>query len=155
METERGTIILELWNETPNTTKNFVSLIQSGFYNGLTFHRIIPDFVAQGGCPTGNGTGGPGYAIPCETSAPKQVHDVGVISMAHAGRDTGGSQFFLVHTREQTKHLDGKHTVFGKITEGVDVMFALKKGDKMIKVEMLEVDPAIEAHELKKLSARR
>jgi len=156
METNRGTLILELFNDDAiNTVKNFVTLAQKDYYNGLTFHRVIPNFVIQGGDPTGTGSGGPGYAIPCETHGHKQKHDVGALSMAHAGRDTGGSQFFIVLTREQTKHLDGKHTVFGQVTEGLDILPQIQAGDKMLKVEVLEVDPVIETHELKTMKSWR
>ena len=156
METERGAIILELWSDVAiNTVKNFVTLIQDGFYNGLKFHRVVPEFVIQGGDPLGNGTGGPGYAIPCETDGSRQKHVMGALSMAHAGRDTGGSQFFIVTNPDNTKHLDRKHTVFGQVIEGMEVIHSIRQGDKMLKVEMTEVDPAIEAHELKKLPSRR
>ena len=142
----------EMWNDDAiNTVKNFVTLVQSGYYDGLTFHRVLPDFVIQGGCPQGTGTGGPGYRIPCETSGPRQKHQPGAFSMAHAGRDSGGSQFFIVLTREKTKHLDGGHTVFGQTIEGLDVVKSIRQGDKMIKVEVLEGNPVIEAHELQKM----
>ncbi|MGQ4870234.1 MAG: peptidylprolyl isomerase [Candidatus Thorarchaeota archaeon] len=156
METEKGTITLELWSDDAiNTVKNFVELARSGFYDGLTFHRVVSDFVVQGGDPLGNGTGGPGYAIPCETSGPRQKHVNGALSMAHAGRDTGGSQFFIVLNEKNCRHLDGRHTVFGQVTEGFDVVQRIRQGDKMLKVEVLEVDPVIEQHELIKLPARR
>ncbi|MFW9809238.1 MAG: peptidylprolyl isomerase [Candidatus Thorarchaeota archaeon] len=152
IQTNRGDIIGELWSDDAiNTVKNFVTLAQSGYYDGLTFHRVIPDFVIQGGCPQGTGTGGPGYRIPCETDGPRQIHEPGAFSMAHAGRNTGGSQFFIVLTREKTKHLDGQHTVFGRTVEGLDVVKSISQGDKMLKVEVLEVDPVIEAHELRKM----
>jgi len=152
IQTNKGDIVGEFWNdEAINTVKNFVTLAQSGYYDGLTFHRVIPEFVIQGGCPHGTGMGGPGYRIPCETNGPKQVHEAGSFSMAHAGKDTGGSQFFIVLTREKTKHLDGAHTVFGKTVDGMDVVQSIRQGDKMIKVEVLEVDPAIEAHTLQKM----
>jgi peptidyl-prolyl cis-trans isomerase B (cyclophilin B) len=156
IQTNSGDIVAELWNDDAiNTVKNFVTLAQSGYYDGLTFHRVIPDFVIQGGCPKGDGTGGPGYRIPCETNGPRQRHEPGSFSMAHAGRNTGGSQFFICLTREKTKHLDGQHTVFGKTIEGFDVVKQIRQGDKMLKVEVLEVDPKIEAHELQKLKSRR
>jgi peptidyl-prolyl cis-trans isomerase B (cyclophilin B) len=156
METNRGTLMLEMFNdEAINTVKNFVTLAQKGYYDGLTFHRVIPNFVVQGGDPDGNGTGGPGYAIPCETRGQKQKHDTGALSMAHAGRDTGGSQFFIVLTRDATKHLDGKHTVFGQVVEGLDILPQIQGGDQMLKVEVLEVDPAIEKHELKTMKSWR
>ncbi|HDD67490.1 MAG TPA: peptidylprolyl isomerase [Candidatus Thorarchaeota archaeon] len=156
METEKGTIMLELWSDDAvNTVKNFVELARSGFYDGLTFHRVVDNFVVQGGDPLGNGTGGPGYAIPCETSGSRQKHVNGALSMAHAGRDTGGSQFFIVLNEKNCRHLDGRHTVFGQVTEGFDVVQRIRQGDKMLKVEVLEVDPVIEQHELIKLPARR
>lgn len=156
METNRGTLMIELFNDDAvNTVKNFVTLAQKGYYDGLTFHRVIPQFVVQGGDPTGTGSGGPGYAIPCETRGHRQKHDTGALSMAHAGRDTGGSQFFIVLSREQTKHLDGRHTVFGQVREGLEILPRIKGGDKMLKVEVLEVDPNIEAHELQTLKSWR
>ncbi|MCF2137168.1 MAG: peptidylprolyl isomerase [Candidatus Thorarchaeota archaeon] len=156
METEKGTIMLELWSDDAiNTVKNFIELARSGFYNGLKFHRVVPDFVVQGGDPVGNGTGGPGYAIPCETSGSRQKHVNGTLSMAHAGRDTGGSQFFIVLNEANCKHLDGRHTVFGRVVEGFDIVQSIRQGDKMLKVEVLEVDPVIEQHELTKLPSPR
>ncbi len=121
-------------NDAPGTVRNFIDLAKAGFYDGLTFHRVIPEFVIQGGCPKGTGTGGPGYTIKCETSGDNQYHDKGVLSMAHAGRDTGGSQFFICHNRENTKHLDRRHTVFGKVVEGLDVIDAIRQGDKILKI---------------------
>ena len=156
IQTNHGDILAELFNDDAiNTVKNFVTLAQSGYYDGLTFHRVVDNFVIQGGDPTGTGSGGPGYAIPCETRGHKQKHKVGGFSMAHAGRDTGGSQYFIILSEENTKHLDGKHTVFGQVTEGLDILPKIKQDDKMIKVEVLEVDPAIESHELKKLKSWR
>ena len=156
METTRGTLMLEMFSDDAiNTVKNFVTLAQKGYYDGLKFHRVLPSFVVQGGDPAGTGSGGPGYAIACETRGSRQKHDVGALSMAHAGRDTGGSQFFLVLTREKTKHLDGKHTVFGQITEGLDILPQIQGGDQMLKVEVLEVDPAIENHELQTMKSWR
>jgi peptidyl-prolyl cis-trans isomerase B (cyclophilin B) len=108
--------------------------VKRPFYDGLSFHRVIPNFVIQGGCPIGNGTGGPGYHIKCETGGKKQVHNAGSLSMAHAGKDTGGSQFFIVHARETTAHLDRKHTVFGQVTSGMDIVKKIQAGDKMTKV---------------------
>lgn len=132
IRTSKGEMIFELYDsETPITTKNFIDLSNKGFYNGLNFHRVIPNFVLQGGCPDGTGAGGPGYSIPCETSADKQFHDRGVLSMAHAGRDTGGSQFFVVMSRESTSHLDGVHTCFGKLTSGDEVIDLIEQGDKI------------------------
>ena len=139
IETEKGTMTAELYtNETPGTVQNFVDLANHNFYDGLTFHRVIPDFVIQGGCPKGDGTGGPGYRIKCETSAPRQYHDRGVLSMAHAGKDTGGSQFFICHNRENTQHLDGRHTCFGQVIEGVDVIDDIRPGDKILSIRIVE-----------------
>ena len=115
----------------------FKKLINEGFYNGLNFHRVLPDFVIQGGCPNGTGAGGPGYNIPCEVNAEKQYHDRGVLSMAHAGRNTGGSQFFICHNRTGTQHLDGVHTCFGKVTEGIEIIAEIRGGDIMEKVILL------------------
>lgn len=123
--------------DAPGTVENFCKLAQSGFYDGLTFHRVIPNFVIQGGCPVGNGTGGPGYTIPCETSGGNQYHDRGVLSMAHAGRNTGGSQFFICHGRENTAHLDGVHTCFGRVYEGVEVVDDIRPGDVIEKIVIL------------------
>ena len=131
IETEKGNIELILFeNEAPNTVTNFVKLAKSGFYDGLTFHRVIPDFVIQGGCPKGDGTGGPGYTIKCEINPHK--HGTGALSMAHAGKDTGGSQFFITHSPQP--HLDGVHTVFGKVVKGMEVVKEIKPGDVMRKV---------------------
>lgn len=139
IETEKGTMKAELYkDETPGTVQNFVDLANHNFYDGLTFHRVIPDFVIQGGCPRGDGTGGPGYRIKCETSAPRQYHDRGVLSMAQAGKDTGGSQFFICHCRENTQHLDGMHTCFGKVVEGLDVIDDIRPGDRMLSVRIVE-----------------
>ena len=135
--TAKGDMIAELYDETPITTENFIKLVNEGFYNGLTFHRVIPNFMIQGGCPNGIGNGGPGYAIPCEVSAPKQYHDRGVISMAHAGRNTGGSQFFICHNRQNTQHLDRNHTCFGKVIDGLDVIDMIQQGDKINSIEIL------------------
>jgi peptidyl-prolyl cis-trans isomerase B (cyclophilin B) len=138
ISTEKGDMIAELYeNETPITVKNFLDLTTKGFYNGLNFHRVIPGFVAQGGCPNGVGNGGPGYTIPCEVSAPKQYHDKGVLSMAHAGRNTGGSQFFICHNRQGTQHLDGNHTCFGKVIEGMDVIPNISQGTKIHSIELV------------------
>lgn len=139
IETEKGLMKAELYEkETPGTVANFEKLASEGFYDGLTFHRVIPDFVIQGGCPIGNGTGGPGYKIKCETKAERQYHDRGVMSMAHAGKDTGGSQFFICHSRNNTSHLDGVHTCFGKVIEGLDVIDQIKGGDVITKIEITE-----------------
>ena len=137
IDTAKGAMKAELYaKEVPNTVANFVKLAKSHFYDGLRFHRVIPDFVIQGGCPYSRdprdyrvGTGGPGWTIKCETDAEKQYHDRGVLSMAHAGKDTGGSQFFICHNRENTAHLDGVHTCFGKVVEGLDVIDKIAHGD--------------------------
>lgn len=137
INTEKGTMQVELYDDaTPNTVKNFVTLSKDGFYDGLTFHRVIPNFVIQCGCPDGTGAGGPGYSIDCETDGEKQFHDRGVLSMAHAGRNTGGSQFFICHSRENTAHLDGNHTCFGKVVEGLEIIDEIKAGDKIISIEI-------------------
>ena len=122
IETTKGTIIVELFeNEAPNTVANFISLVESHFYDGTPFHRVIPQFMAQGGDPTGTGTSGPGYTIDCECELPNaRKHFLGSLSMAHAGKDTGGSQFFL--TFRPTEHLDGRHTVFGRVIKGLDIL---------------------------------
>lgn len=126
-------IIIDLFEEAaPKTVENFETLANKGFYDGVIFHRVIPGFVAQGGDPTGTGMGGPGYTIKCETEGNPHKHEAGSLSMAHAGKDTGGSQFFLVH--EPQPHLDGVHTVFGKVSEGMDVVLRIKQGDVMEKV---------------------
>lgn len=138
IEMEKGDIIeIELFeNEAPLTVENFISLAEKGFYDGLTFHRVIPGFVSQGGCPDGTGMGGPGYKIKCETENNPHQHQPGALSMAHAGKDTGGSQFFLVH--EQQPHLDGVHTVFGQTITGLEAIKAMKNNDviKTIKIEV-------------------
>ena len=138
ISTGKGDMIVELYdNETPITTNNFKKLISEGFYNGLNFHRVIPNFMIQGGCPNGTGTGGPGYQIPCEVTADKQYHDKGVLSMAHAGRNTGGSQFFICHSRQGTQHLDRNHTCFGKVVEGLDIIDTIQQGDKINEITIL------------------
>ena len=139
IHTEKGDMTIEFYHEdAPNTVANFIKLAESGYYNGLTFHRVIPDFVIQGGCPHGTGTGGPGYKIDCELTGGNQYHDRGVLSMAHAGRNTGGSQFFICHSRNNTAHLDRNHTCFGKVVEGVDVIDQIRMGDKMTSIEIIE-----------------
>jgi peptidyl-prolyl cis-trans isomerase B (cyclophilin B) len=139
INTEKGKLVAELYEkETPGTVKNFVDLVEKGFYNGLTFHRVIPGFVIQGGCPKGDGTGGPGYKIKCETDAEKQYHDKGVLSMAHAGKDTGGSQFFICLSRNHTAHLDRRHTCFGKVVEGLDILDSIRMGDEITSVTILK-----------------
>jgi peptidyl-prolyl cis-trans isomerase B (cyclophilin B) len=129
--TPNGVMVAELYdNETPKTVENFLKLIKEGFYNDLKFHRVIPEFVVQGGCPHGTGAGGPGYNIDCELDTSKQFHDKGVLSMAHAGRNTGGSQFFICHNRHNTQHLDNNHTCFGQVTENLDIIDKIQPGDK-------------------------
>jgi peptidyl-prolyl cis-trans isomerase B (cyclophilin B) len=145
-DTNRGTIVAELYDgDAPKTVENFEKLANSGFYDGVKFHRVIPDFVVQGGDPLSRdlpagdprvGTGGPGYQIKCETKGNPRRHEVGALSMAHAGKDTGGSQFFMVLSEANTRHLDGVHTVFGKITEGLDVMKKIQKNDVMNNVRV-------------------
>ena len=135
MKTEKGDIRIEFFDDdAPKTVKNFKNLIQDGFYDGLNFHRVIPNFVIQGGCPNGTGTGGPGYHIPCEINT--QKHLAGSLSMAHAGKDTGGSQFFICHSPQP--HLDGVHTVFGK-TPDMDVVNSIEPGDTIISVGVDEL----------------
>src|SRR5919109_1928890 len=146
IETNKGTITAELFDkDTPNTVANFEKLANSGFYNGTRFHRVIPDFVVQGGDPYSKGgehakgpvgTGGPGWKIKCETAGNPHKHKVGALSMAHAGKDTGGSQFFVVLNEQNTKHLDGVHTVFGRITKGLDVMKQIKQNAQIIKASV-------------------
>jgi peptidyl-prolyl cis-trans isomerase B (cyclophilin B) len=123
-------------HNVPGTVANFKKLANDGFYNGLSFHRVIPNFVVQAGCPKGDGTGGPGYTIPCETQGGNQRHDRGVLSMAHAGRNTGGSQFFVCHSRDNTAHLDGNHTCFGRVSTGLDVLDSILPGDKIIEIKV-------------------
>jgi peptidyl-prolyl cis-trans isomerase B (cyclophilin B) len=145
-ETNLGTITAELYEkDAPIAVGNFEKLANSGFYDGVKFHRVIPDFVVQGGdplsrdLPAGNpriGTGGPGWTIKCETAGNPRTHEVGALSMAHAGKDTGGSQFFMVLSEKNTRHLNGVHTVFGKITGGLDVMQKIKPNDFMKQVRV-------------------
>jgi len=135
IKTEKGDMKVSFYdNDAPNTVANFVKLAKDGFYNGLTFHRVIQDFVIQGGCPDGTGAGGPGYSIDCELDGDNQFHDRGVLSMAHAGRNTGGSQFFICHSRNNTAHLDRNHTRFGKVTDGLDVIDDIRENDKILEV---------------------
>ncbi|MRX71064.1 peptidylprolyl isomerase [Bacillus lacus] len=132
-------IFIDLFaNEAPNTVENFEKLANEGFYNGVSFHRVIPGFVSQGGDPTGTGAGGPGYSIKCETEGNPHKHEAGSLSMAHAGKDTGGSQFFIVH--EPQAHLNGVHTVFGKVTEGLDSVLKMKNGDVMKEVKVWDAE---------------
>ena len=137
IHTEKGIMTVEFFeNDAPKTVANFVKLSKDGFYDNLTFHRVIPDFVIQGGCPDGTGAGGPGYKIDCELDGDNQYHDRGVLSMAHAGRNTGGSQFFVCHSRTNTSHLDRNHTCFGKVIDGLDVIDDIRAGDKILKIEI-------------------
>jgi peptidyl-prolyl cis-trans isomerase B (cyclophilin B) len=139
IHTEKGTMKVEFYdNDAPKAVENFKTLSKKGFYDGLTFHRVLPNFVIQGGCPIGNGTGGPGYKIDCELDGGNQYHDRGVLSMAHAGRNTGGSQFFICHSRDNTSHLDRRHTCFGKVVEGLEVIDLIRQGDKIEKIVILE-----------------
>lgn len=148
-QTNKGSFTAELYpNEAPGTVANFTRLVSEGFYDGIIFHRVIPDFVVQGGDPITKepagldnprvGSGGPGYQIKCELQGNPHRHEVGSLSMAHAGRNTGGSQFFIVLSEANTRHLNGEHTVFGKVTEGLDVIFTLARGDRMEKVTVNE-----------------
>ena len=139
IHTGKGVMKVEFFEkDAPGTVDNFVKLSKEGFYDGLTFHRVIPQFMIQGGCPNGTGAGGPGYTIKCELDGDNQYHDKGVLSMAHAGRDTGGSQFFICHNRDNTQHLDRNHTVFGKVTEGLDIIDEIQQGDVIEKVIIFE-----------------
>lgn len=148
IETNKGTMVAELYpGDAPKTVENFETLANSGFYDGVKFHRVIPDFVIQGGDPLSRdlpagdrriGTGGPGYTIPCETRGNPHRHQLGALSMAHAGKDTGGSQFFIVLSEANTRHLDGVHTVFGKVTEGEDVMGKIAQNDTMTRVRVAD-----------------
>ena len=139
IHTSKGIMKLNFFEkDAPIAVANFVKLSKSGFYDGLTFHRVIPDFVIQGGCPDGTGAGGPGYTIKCELNGDNQYHDRGVLSMAHAGRNTGGSQFFICHGRQNTQHLDRNHTCFGKVYEGLEVIDAIRAGDEIEKILIIE-----------------
>jgi peptidyl-prolyl cis-trans isomerase B (cyclophilin B) len=146
IKTVKGDMLVSFYTEdAPNTVDNFIKLSQEGYYDGLTFHRVLNDFVIQGGCPNSRsgangmpGTGGPGYQIDCELTGENQYHDRGVLSMAHAGRNTGGSQFFVCHSRNNTSHLDRVHTCFGKVMEGFDVIDAIQQGDMIESIEILE-----------------
>lgn len=140
MRTDKGTMTIEFFEkDAPNTVANFVKLAESGYYDGITFHRVIPNFMIQGGDPSGTGAGGPGYSIDCELTGENQYHDRGVLSMAHRGRNTGGSQFFICHNRQNTAHLDRNHTVFGKVVEGLDVIDQIRQGDKIQSITVTEV----------------
>ena len=139
IQTSKGIMKVEFFEkDAPNTVKNFVDLSKKGYYDGLNFHRVLPNFVIQGGCPNGTGAGGPGYSIDCELEGDNQYHDRGVLSMAHAGRNTGGSQFFICHSRNNTAHLDRNHTCFGKVYEGIEVIDMIIEGDKIDKITIIE-----------------
>ena len=140
ISTNKGQMHVALYDiDAPKTVANFVKLAESGFYTGLKWHRVIPDFVIQGGCPNGTGAGGPGYQIDCELDGENQFHETGVLSMAHAGRNTGGSQFFVCHSRRNTAHLDRNHTCFGKVTDGLDVLDQIREGDSIDSIEIIKV----------------
>jgi peptidyl-prolyl cis-trans isomerase B (cyclophilin B) len=146
IKTSKGDMHVTFYDkDAPNTVANFVKLAQSGYFDGLKWHRVIPDFVIQGGCPNTKdgakgmaGTGGPGYQIDCELTGENQFHDRGVLSMAHAGKNTGGSQFFVCHSRRNTSHLDRAHTCFGIVTEGLDVIDEIRQGDTIDTIQILE-----------------
>ncbi|NCA21986.1 MAG: peptidylprolyl isomerase, partial [Crocinitomicaceae bacterium] len=146
IKTNKGDMHVTFYDkDAPNTVANMVKLAKSGYYDGLKWHRVIPDFVIQGGCPNSKdgangipGTGGPGYQIDCELDAENQFHDRGVLSMAHAGRNTGGSQFFVCHSRRNTAHLDRNHTCFGIVTEGLDVLDEIRQGDSIETIQIIE-----------------
>jgi peptidyl-prolyl cis-trans isomerase B (cyclophilin B) len=146
IKTNKGDMRVSLYAEdAPNTVANFAKLAKEGFYTGLKWHRVLPDFVIQGGCPNSRegsngmpGTGGPGYKIDCELTGGNQHHERGVLSMAHAGRNTGGSQFFVCHSRNNTAHLDGNHTCFGKVIEGVDIVDDIREGDSIEAIEIVD-----------------
>jgi len=152
IETNRGTMIAELYDkEAPKTAANFEKLANDGYYDGVKFHRVIPAFVVQGGDPYSRdlpegdrriGTGGPGYQIDCETAGNPHKHEIGALSMAHAGKNTGGSQFFIVLDEGNTRHLNGVHTVFGKVTDGVDIVKQIKPNDSMTKVRVSDTPPS-------------
>ena len=136
IKTSKGSLFVELYDsETPLTVQNFIKLAESGFYNGIKFHRVIPGFVSQVGCPKGDGTGGPGWTIPCETSSPNQFHDRGILSMAHSGKNTGGSQFFICHSRRSVVNLDGKHTCFGRVVQGLETLDQIRIGDEILEIK--------------------
>ena len=139
MHTDKGTMVIEFYEQdAPLAVANFVKLSKEGYYNGVKFHRVIPDFMIQGGDPTGTGGGGPGYSIPCELTGQNQYHDRGVLSMAHRGRNTGGSQFFICHSRRNTAHLDRVHTCFGKVISGLEVIDLIKQGDTIESINVIE-----------------
>ena len=146
IHTGKGVMEVEFYeNDAPKTVENFIKLAKEGFYDGTAFHRVIPDFVIQGGDPLSRdmsnprvGTGGPGYSIDCELDGDNQYHDRGVLSMAHAGRNTGGSQFFICHSRAGTQHLDRQHTCFGRVVKGLDIIDEIVAGDKIEKITVTE-----------------
>jgi peptidyl-prolyl cis-trans isomerase B (cyclophilin B) len=146
IKTNKGDMKVSFYdNDAPKTVANFLKLAKEGYFDGLKWHRVIPNFVIQGGCPNSRdgasgiaGTGGPGYQIDCELSGENQYHDRGVLSMAHAGRNTGGSQFFVCHSRDNTAHLDRNHTCFGKVIEGVDVVDDIRQGDEIIAIDVID-----------------
>lgn len=146
IKTEKGDMTVEFYEkDAPKTVQNFKKLAKEGFYDGVSFHRVIPNFVIQGGCPNSKegaqgmpGTGGPGYHIDCELLGDNQYHDRGVLSMAHAGRNTGGSQFFICHSRENTAHLDGNHTCFGKVVKNINIVDQIRQNDKILEIEIIE-----------------
>ena len=139
IHTAKGIMKVEFFeDDAPKTVQNFVDLAKKGFYDGLNFHRVIPNFVIQGGCPNGIGNGGPGYKIDCELDGDNQFHDKGVLSMAHAGRNTGGSQFFICHSRDNTAHLDRNHTCFGRVYEGVELVDEIRQGDGIEKIVIID-----------------
>lgn len=139
IKTKYGSMEVELYeDDAPLTVENFCKLVEKGFYNGLIFHKMIKDFIVQTGCPKGDGTGDAGYRIKCETFGKKQQHDEGVLSMAHSGRDTGSSQFFICLNRKNTEQLDGNHTCFGIIKKGLEWIDNIKEGDLLEKIELYE-----------------
>ena len=146
INTNKGVMKVSFYEkDAPNTVANFVKLAKKGYYDGLKWHRVIPNFVIQGGCPNSRdgekgmaGTGGPGWQIDCETKGDNQYHDRGVLSMAHTGKNTGGSQFFVVHSRSNTSHLDGVHACFGKLTEGEDVLDSIRENDSIESIQIID-----------------
>ncbi|MBU2019306.1 MAG: peptidylprolyl isomerase [Bacteroidetes bacterium] len=146
IKTVKGEMRVSLYDkDAPKTVANFAKLAKEGYYDGLKFHRVLPDFVIQGGCPNTRdgasgmpGTGGPGYSIDCELDGENQHHERGVLSMAHAGRNTGGSQFFVCHSRNNTAHLDRNHTCFGKVIEGVDIVDEIRQGDEIQSIQIID-----------------
>ncbi len=150
VETNKGTFTIEFYDEhTPNTVKSFVSLAKENYFNGIKFHRVISEFVVQGGDPTGTGKGGPGYNIPDEFDNPAQIHELGAFSMANTGQpNSNGSQFFIVLNPNNCKHLNGKHTVFGKVSDGMDVILKIDQGDHMVKMTIEDESDTIANYQL-------